>query len=113
MKELLAETLVKELEAHIENEMQETDPDLRNIAIDDALYGIRYIADFRDTDEDLSKELRHFIEQYLFNRNELDYDEETYQGYSEDEVIDAFYAAQEIAGHYLDEKYGRHDYIVV
>lgn len=93
--------------------MPETDPSLRNIVIDDTLYGIQYIADFRHTDEDLSRELRHFIEQYRFNKDELEYDEETYQGYGEDEALDAFYSAQEIAGHYLDKKYGRHDYIVV
>lgn len=92
MQELTAETLAKELREHIENEMSETDPDLRNIVIDDALYRIEYIADFRHTDENLSRELRHFIERYRFNKDELAYDEETYQGYSEDEVLDAFYS---------------------
>ena len=112
MQELTAETLAKELREHIENEMSETDPDRRNIVIDDALYRIEYIADFRHTDEDLRRELRHFIEQYLFNKDELEYDEEICQGYRENEVLDAFYTAQEIAGRYLDKKYGRHDYVV-
>ena len=113
MQELTAEALIEELEPHITSQLSETDSDLREIVVADALYGIQYIADFRDTDENLSKELRHFIEQYLFNKEELDYDEETYKGYSEDEAVDAFYSAQEIAGRYLDETYGRHDYIVV
>lgn len=114
MADIKAETLVAELQKHLGKELSNVEKDVRDIAITDALYPIQRIADFRDQEDDVSEDLRFFIENYRFNKFEFNYgDEDNYEGYDEEVLYETCAIAQELAGRYLDDKYNRHDYIVV
>ena len=113
MAELQVETLIQQLQPYLESQLKDVPEQIRVIAIEDALYPIQRIEDFRYLEGYASEELRGIIEMYRFNKMDHDYEEiDAYKEFSAEEMYEANYRAQELAGRYLAEHFDVDDVIV-
>lgn len=113
MAELQAETLIQQLQPYLESQLSDVPEKIRAIAIEDALYPIQRIEDFRYFEGYASEGLRGIVEMYRFNKMDHDYEDlDAYKEFSAEEMCEANYRAQELAGCYLAEHFDVDDVIV-
>ena len=104
--ELQVETLMQQLQPYLESQLRDVPKKVRAIAIEDALYPIQRIEDFRYLDGDASEDLRGIVEMYQFNKMDHGYTVfDKYEEFSSEEMSEATYRAQELAGHYLGKHF--------
>lgn len=107
MAELQVETLMQQLQPYLESQLRDVPKKVWAIAIEDALYPIQRIEDFRYLDGYASEDLRGVVEMCRFNKMDHDYTMfDKYEEFSSEEMSEATYRAQELVGCYLGEYFG-------